>query len=148
MQCKHWAVEAGVESNCSAKIQLLWTHRILWMNTSDYRWTSHFTRAWESPLIVDCIGICLHCQGAETSEVGVLDSEALVSEGFLWWPQASLPVLSNCSQSCVVIPCCSSSLWTPKGRHECEDHSSISLLWGSDAWPQRCCGVATTWLTW
>lgn len=129
MQHKHWAVEAGVESNCRAKIQLLFIHQILWMNPSDYRRTSHFTREWESTLIVDYIGICLHQQDAETSEVGGLDLEPLVSEGFLWRPQAPLPILSNCSQSCVFILCCSSSSWTQKGCHKQEEHSSVSLLW-------------------
>lgn len=58
---------------------------------------------------MDYIGTFLHQQDAETPEVGVLDLEPLVSEDFLWWLQAPLHVLSNCSQSCVFLLCCSSS---------------------------------------
>lgn len=47
MQHKHWAIEAGVVSNCRAKIQVLFIHQVLWISPSDYRWTSHFTRGWE-----------------------------------------------------------------------------------------------------
>lgn len=45
----------------------------------------------KSTLIVDDTGICLRQQDAETPEG--LGLEALVSEGFLWWPQAPLPLV-------------------------------------------------------
>lgn len=112
MQHEHWAIEAGVESNCGAKIKLLFIHQILWMNLSvcsDCRWTSQFTRQRESTLIVDYVGICLHPQDDETSEAEGLDSEPLISECFLRWPQAPLPILalapSPVSSSPVVWVC-------------------------------------------